>query len=70
MARGTLIAAGAGAFALGVIAITAINAWILMLLLGALHHEVSQDIPAVGYIGSLLVAIALSFIGGFFRSRN
>lgn len=52
------------------IVVVLLNAWMAMLLLGGLHHEVSQDIPAVSFGGSVLIALALSFVGAFFKSTR
>lgn len=47
-----------------------VEAWLLMLLVGALHHEVSANLPAIGYGGALLVALALNVLAGLFRSTR
>lgn len=47
-----------------------VEAWLLMLLVGALHHEVSANLPAIGYGGALLVALALNVLAGLFRSAR
>lgn len=41
--------------------------WILMLVLGALHHDVSSSVPALGYWISVLLALAVSIVGGLVR---
>lgn len=42
-------------------------AWLLMLLLGAGHHEISTEIPAISYFGSCIAVLLLSLLAGFFR---
>ena len=39
-----------------------LTAWILMLLLGALHHSVTDVIPALGYWACVLVVAAIGFL--------
>lgn len=53
-----------------VAAVFAAEAWLVMLLLGALHHEVSDSVPAVGYGGALLLTAALGLIASAFRSAR
>lgn len=43
------------------------SAWILMLILGALHHSVTDVIPAVGYWVSLLIVAAFAFLKGLIK---
>ena len=45
-----------------------LEAWIIMLLLGALNHSVSAAVPALGYGGSVIIVLALSTVGGIFRT--
>lgn len=40
---------------------------LLMLLLMGLHEYVAAEIPALGYWPSVLVVLALNFVGAFFR---
>ena len=47
-----------------------ISAWIIMLIAGGLHSAVAAEIPAVGFGGALLIVLALSVIGGFFKSAS
>lgn len=47
-----------------------VEAWLLMLLLGALHHEVSANVPAVGFGGAALLTLALTALAGLFRTRG
>lgn len=47
-----------------------VEAWLLMLLVGALHHEVSASIPAVGFGGAALLTLALTTLAGLFRSSR
>lgn len=62
---------GAVAVILGfALAVFAAEAWLVMLLLGALHHEVSDSVPAVGYGGALLLTAALGLIASAFRSAR
>lgn len=66
--------ANAGAIAVGVvvggIVALLVRAWLLMLLIGAAHHEVSEAIPPIGYLGSLVLALLLSvLVGGVRASR-
>lgn len=44
-----------------------VNAWWLMLLIGAAHHEISDKIPAVGYWGVFIATLILSAVGTIFR---
>lgn len=46
-----------------------VEAWGLMLLVGGVHHEVSNNVPAVGYGGALLLTVALNALVGLFRTR-
>jgi hypothetical protein len=57
-------------FALVVGFATAVNAWLLMLIAGGLHHAVHDSIPPIGYSAAFLVTLALAFVGGFFRART
>lgn len=43
------------------------SAWVLMLLMGALHHSVSDLVPAIGYWMSLIIVTALAFLKGLIR---
>lgn len=45
------------------------SSWIVMLALGALHHEVSAKVPAVSYWLTFLVIIALHIVVAIFRRR-
>ena len=45
-----------------------LEGWIIMLLLGALNHSVSAAVPALGYGGSVIIVLALSTVGGIFRT--
>lgn len=60
--------------ALGVAALAAmfvaLEAWLIMLVAGALHHEVHEGIPAIGFTASIWVAVALTIVGGFFKSSG
>ena len=63
---------GVGAFLLLVllgIGIFFFNAWLLMLLLGAVHSGWAS-VPALSYWTSVLVTLLLAFIGGYFKQRN
>jgi hypothetical protein len=51
-------------------AIWLVGGWIVMLLLGALHHSVWAAVPALGYWPSVLVYIALSFVAGLFKNNG
>lgn len=55
------------AVVLGVIAGFFLKAWLVMLALGGLHHEVSSEIPAPSYGGTLLVLIFVGLVVGFVR---
>lgn len=48
----------------------ALSGWIVMILAGALHAEVSASIPAISFWGAVLVVLALSVVGSFFRSKS
>lgn len=48
--------------------VTALEAWVIMLVMGALHHEVDARIPALGWTASFWVAVALTILGSFFKS--
>jgi hypothetical protein len=50
--------------------IFAFQGWVVMLVMGALHAEVSASIPAISYWASLLVVFALGLVGSFFRSSK
>lgn len=45
------------------------SAWIIMLVMGALHAEVAASIPAIGYFGACILTFALSLVASFFK-RN
>lgn len=47
-----------------------IGGWVLMLILGALHHSVWATVPALGFWQSTIVYIALSFIAGLLRGNK
>lgn len=53
-----------------VVASVLLTAFIIMLVMGGLHHEVSADIPAISFLGSILVSLALGIVGSFFRSNK
>lgn len=44
----------------------ALAGWLVMLLLGALHHSVWEAVPALGFGPSVIVAVALGFISSLF----
>lgn len=74
--RGTRTYSGVAAFALFVAALVFIallvcaQAGILMLLLGAAHHEISKEIPALGFGACIIGALLLSTIGGLLRGSS
>jgi fluoride ion exporter CrcB/FEX len=39
---------------------TFVNGWLLMLILGSLHHDADQRIPALGYWPSVLIVIGVA----------
>ncbi len=39
-----------------------LSGWVLMLILGGLHHSVWASVPALAYWQSVLVAFALTFL--------
>lgn len=45
----------------------ALQAAVIMLILSGLHDHVSASVPAVGFGGSVLIAVALDIVGSFFR---
>ena len=45
-------------------------AWIVMLIVGGLHHEVDSDIPAVSYGGSVLTVVLIDLLFTMKRSRD
>lgn len=47
----------------------AFNAWILMLLLGAVHGSLWESVPAFGYGPSILLTVILSIIVGLFSRK-
>lgn len=49
--------------ALGVL----LTAWILMLVLGGVHHSLWAAVPALGFWQSVLVAIVLNFLSSFLK---
>lgn len=55
---------------LALVTIFAFQGWIVMLVMGALHAEVSASIPAISYWASLLVVFALGLVASFFRSSK
>lgn len=64
---GDVIAVGFLA-AVGLIAIVAIDAWIIMLVFGGLHSEISESIPAISYVGGLVLSIVLALLGATLRN--
>jgi hypothetical protein len=44
----------------------ALFGWLVMVLLGALHHSVWESVPALGYGPSVLVAVALGLVSSVF----
>lgn len=64
--------AGAAVFGgcLTLLALPFINAWWLMLLIGAAHHEISDGIPAVGYWGTFIGVLIVSAIGQLARGAQ
>lgn len=47
-----------------------IQAWIVMLIVGALHATVWTSLPAFGYWGSCLVTLILWFVRSLFKTNN
>ena len=45
------------------------TAWVVMLVMGALHAEVAASIPAISYFGSCVLTFALGLLASFFK-RN
>lgn len=66
MSRASTLSPGVenGAFVVGLVLGVFVKAWLIMLVLGGLHHEVSADVPAVSYLGALLVYLAASLLVG------
>lgn len=61
-----------GATALFIFSVVLVSAyalfgWLVMLLLGALHHSVWESIPALGYGPSVIVAVALGLVANVLR---
>ena len=54
-------------FALLLVSGYALAGWLVMLLLGALHHSVWESVPALGYAPSVIVAVALGVLANIFR---
>ncbi len=44
-----------------------IEAWWLMLLIGAVHHDVWSNLPAYGFWQTVLIVLAVNAIGGIVR---
>lgn len=44
-----------------------VEAWFLMLLVGALHLEVSDKLPPFGFFPIVLILIAFHFIAAYLR---
>ncbi|KPC89901.1 hypothetical protein ADL27_38460 [Streptomyces sp. NRRL F-6602] len=44
------------------------HAWLLMLALGAAHHEVSASVPAMGFGATLLIFLGVGVVAGVLRS--
>lgn len=47
-----------------------VGGWVLMLLLGGIHHSVWASVPALGYWQSVLVYALLSLIAGLFKGAS
>jgi len=43
-----------------------LGSFLVMLVAGALHNDVSASMPALSYPQSILVSIALSLLGSYF----
>ena len=58
-------------FLIHVAIVVAIGGWLLMLLLGVLHHEVSPQVPALGYWVSCALSLLLRLVlGGFAPAKH
>lgn len=55
-----------GAALLTVFAVWALDAWIIMVCLDALHNSYAS-VPAMGYNNSLVAVLLLSVVGGLIR---
>lgn len=44
------------------------EAWLLMLVMGAVHHDVFSSVPAVSFTQALLVALLLAVAGSIATS--
>jgi hypothetical protein len=47
-----------------------LGGWVLMLLLGAVHHSVWATVPALGYWQSVIVYMLLSLVAGLFKGAS
>lgn len=45
------------------------SGFILMLLLGGLHHEVSTGIPALSFLACILITALTTLVTGFFMGQ-
>ena len=58
------------AFGLLCAAIVLVLPWLLMLLLGGLHHEVSPLVPALGFDQTILVSATVAVVGAIFGAPS
>lgn len=65
-------AASVAAAALGALLGLFFRAWVGMLMIGALHHEVDEAVPALGYVETIWVIVALAVLvpGAMFSGRH
>lgn len=45
-------------------------AWIVMLLVGGIHHEISESVPAISYLGSVLVVAIVAVLRTLFAGAR
>lgn len=67
---GDVVLIGCFAWLVAALLLLWIEAWLVMLTIGALHHEVDERIPAFGYIACLWISVALNIIASFFKARS
>lgn len=54
----------------GVLLFFLFTSWILMLLLGALHHEVAAGIPAPSYAGTILLQATYGLLATIWKNTG
>lgn len=49
---------------------TELSAWVVMLLVGAAHHEISPEVPALGFTACVVLVALLGVLGALVRGNS